>query len=444
MRRCLSKGRRGSPGNSIAQWIAGRETGAVTDPYVLRPVTEDEFRPWARMVADTYGSDLSDEDLARDRAALELDRTIAAFDGRAPVGGAAVHARTLTVPGAVLPVAGVTWVGVAPTHRRRGILTAMMRRQLRDLYETGGEPVAVLRPSEAAIYGRFGYGPATLGNRLLCEKRAMHFRPGTDFGDGVVRLLGRGEAQSLIEKVYDQARLSTVGWPERAAQAWDARLADEPHQRDGGNALRYAVHRDADGPVTGYAIYRIKKARDAAGADRSAVRVLELAAVTRQAHAALWRFLAGIDLVPWIEYEAAVDDVLPHLLTDPRAVHSSPVDRLWVRVVDVARALEGRRYSVPLDVVLDVSDDFCPWNTGRYQLHAGEDSARCEPTQAPADLRLNASELGAVFLGGTTLASLAAAGLVQELRPGALSRATLAFRAEREPFYPGGWAFPAY
>lgn len=120
------------------------------------------------------------------------------------------------------------------------------------------------------------------------------------------------------------------------------------------------------------------------------------------------------------------------------------VDRLWVRLVDVDRALAGRRYAAPLDVVLNVEDDFCPWNTGRYRLQAEGNAVTCERTKAPADLRLTAAELGAAFLGGTTLASLAAAGLVEEVRPGALTHATRAFRADREPFYPGGWAFPAY
>jgi len=415
----------------------------VTDPYLLRPVTDGDFAAWARMIANTYGSDRSDEDLAHERAVIELDRTIAAFDGNTPVGGTAIYARSLTVPGAVLPVAGVTWVGVAPTHRRRGILTSLTRKQLTGLHESGGEPIAALRPSEAAIYGRFGYGPATRGNQLRCDKRSMVFRPGTDFGDGTVQLLDRDTARSSIEKVYDQVRAGSIAWPDRAERFWNSRLRDAPKSRGGATSLRYAVHWDADGETTGYVLYRINDAQDVLGNDTSAVRIVELAATTRQAYTTLWRFLAGIDLVPWIEYEAAVDEPLPHLLTEPRAVRSTVVDRLWVRLVDVDRALAGRRYSAPLDVVLHVEDDFCPWNTGLYRLQAEGNAVTCERTKAPADLRLTAAELGAVFLGGTTLASLAAAGSVEELRPGALTRATRAFRADREPFYPGGSAFPA-
>ncbi len=180
------------------------------------------------------------------------------------------------------------------------------------------------------------------------------------------------------------------------------------------------------------------------GDDAGTVQVIELAAASRGAYASLWRFLAGIDLKPWIEYEGAVDEVLPHLLLDPRCVRSTVVDRLWVRLVDVARALAERHYSSPLDLVLDVEDEFCPWNTGRFRLHADGDDVTCERSTDPADLRLTAADLGAAYLGGTTLCSLAASGLVEEVKAGAVVSASHAFRTPREPFYPGGWAFPLY
>ncbi|MGP3975781.1 GNAT family N-acetyltransferase [Streptomyces sp. 8N114] len=414
----------------------------TTPPFPLRSVAEQEFVPWARMIADTYGMDRSEEELADQRAATDLGRTLAVFDEGVPVAGASVYSRVLTVPGGVLPVAGVASVGVAPTHRRRGILTSMMRAQLTDLYEHRREPIAVLRPSEAGIYGRYGYGPATLGNPMRCDRRAMHFRPHTDFGDGTVRLHHADQGRPLLEEVYDRVRTQTVGWPDRQAVHWAVRLADHPHRRGAATSLRFAVHQESDGRTTGYALYRHSSAPDGLGGSAGMVQVVELAALSRQAYAALWRFLAGIDLATWIDYEGAVDEPLPHLLTDPRAVRAAPVDRLWVRPVDVDRALSGRSYACPLDLVLDVRDDFCPWNAGRHRLQAEGRTAVCEPTTAPADLRLTAAELGAVFLGGTTLTALSASGLVEELRPGALSLASTAFRGEREPWYPGGWAFP--
>ncbi|MBF6327684.1 GNAT family N-acetyltransferase [Nocardia transvalensis] len=414
----------------------------MADPYPLRPVTDEEFDSWARMIADTYGVDRSDEELANQRAATDLARTLAAFEGDAPVSGASVYARTLTVPGAVVPVAGIASVGVAPTHRRRGILTSMMRRQLTDIHEQGLEPIAALRPSEAAIYGRYGFGLATRGNRLRCDKRAMRFRPGTGFGDGTVRLLPPAQARPMIEKIYDQVRTMSVGWPDRAESHWNIRLFDQPAH--GMTMLRYAVHLAPDNEPTGYALYRHAPGLDAFGNEVGSVQVAELAAHSRTTYAALWRYLAGIDLASWIDYEGAPDEPLAHLVEDARAVHDRLVDRLWVRLVDVGRALSGRRYSTPLDIVLDVEDHFCPWNTGRYHLQADSASSRCERTRAPADLRLTSTELGAAYLGGTTLAALARAGLVEELRAGALARASVAFRHDREPHYPGGWAFPLY
>ncbi|MFI9052093.1 GNAT family N-acetyltransferase [Streptomyces sp. NPDC053427] len=413
-------------------------------PLRLRGVLDQEFPAWARMIADTYGMDRSEEELAEQRAATDLGRTLAAFDEGVPVAGASVYSRMLTVPGGTLPVAGIASVGVAPTHRRRGILTSMMRAQLTDLHDHAREPIAALRPSEAGIYGRYGFGPATLGNRMRCDRRAMSFRPDTDVGEGTVRLRQAGQVRPLLEKVYDQARITTAGWPDRQAVHWAVRLADHPHRRGAATSLRCAVHQESDGRATGYALYRHSSAPDGRGGTDGVAEVVELVALSRRAYAALWRFLAGIDLVTWIDYEGAVDEPLPHLLADPRAVRSAPVDRLWLRPVDVGRALTGRSYSLPFDLVLDVRDDFCPWNTGRHRLQAEGGSARCEPTTAPADLRLTAAELGAAFLGGTPLTALAAAGLVEELRPGALTLASAAFRGEREPWYPGGWAFPLY
>ncbi|MEU1193935.1 GNAT family N-acetyltransferase [Streptomyces sp. NPDC005859] len=415
-----------------------------TSPFRLRGVAEQEFAPWARMIADTYGLDRSEEELAHQRAATDLARTLAVFDEGEPVAGASVYSRMLTVPGGVLPVAGVASVGVAPTHRRRGILTSMMRAQLTDLHEQQREPIAALRPSEAGIYGRYGYGPATVGNRMRCDRRAMRLRPDTDFGDGTVRLRHTVQTRPLLERIYDQVRTATVGWPDRQAAHWRVRLADHPHRRGTATALRCAVHHERDGRATGYALYRHSSAPDGLGGSAGVVEVTELAACSRQSYAALWRFLAGIDLVAWIDYEGAVDESLPHLLVEPRAVAAAPVDRLWLRTVDVDRALAGRSYSLPLDLVLDVRDDFCPWNSRRHRLQAEAGTAVCEPTTAPADIRLTAAALGAAFLGGTSLTALAAAGLVEELRHGALSLGSAAFRGEREPWYPGGWAFPLY
>lgn len=403
--------------------------------YPIRTIAAHEFETWARMVTTTYGQDWFDGALRNAQTSIEPERTLAAFDGDELVAGVSIYGRTMTTPGALTPVAGITLVAVLPTHRRRGILTAMMRNQLTGLHESGSEPIAALNAAEATIYGRFGYGIASHLAEIQGDKRFMALRPDTDFGAGTIRLLGREQARPLLEKVYDTARQSTVGWVDRTEKFWDARLADGERRSDGATALRFAFHIERGGAVTGYTLYRSRP---------RTVQIVEVAATSRQAYAALWRYLIHLDSHAHLTYEGAVDEPLSHLMLDPRAAHVSVVDNLWVRLVDVDRALAARRYATPLDMVLEVQDAFCPWNAGRYRLRADGDTVTCERTQARPDLRLSAAELGAAYLGGTTLSSLAAAGRIDELRPGAVTAASLAFRGEREPFHPSGGAFPAF
>ncbi|MEU4570972.1 GNAT family N-acetyltransferase [Nonomuraea sp. NPDC023979] len=407
----------------------------MTATYPLRTIGADELDAWARMITTTYGQDWVDGGLRNAAVSIEPGRTLAAYDGTEIVGGASIYGRVMTVPGGTTPVAGITLVAVLPTHRRRGILTAMMRRQLTDLHESGGEPIAALNAAEATIYGRFGYGIASHVAEVRGEKRLMALRPGTELGDGTIRLLSRERAQPLLEKVYDTARRTSVGWVDRTGKFWEARLADGEGARDGGTALRFAVHLEAGGEVTGYALYRSKQ---------DLVHVVELAATTRQSYAAMWRFLIDLDAHTGLVYDGALDEPLKHLLTDPRAARTTLIDNLWVRLVDIGRALTARRYATPLDLVLEVQDPFCPWNAGRHRLLADGDTVTCERTRARPDLRLTAGELGAAYLGGTSLTSLAAAGRVEEFCPGAIAAASLAFRWEREPFHPSGWDFPAF
>ncbi|APY90069.1 GNAT family N-acetyltransferase [Streptomyces alfalfae] len=406
--------------------------------HPLRTIEAHEFDAWATMVTTTYGQDWRDGALRNAAHTFEPERTLAAYDGPDIVGGVSVYGRTLTVPGALVPVAGITLVAVLPTHRRRGILTSMMRRQLTDLHASQGEPIAALNAAEATIYGRYGYGVASHLAAVDADKRAMRLRPDTDLGSGSIRLLAPAAARPLFEKVYDQARRQTVGWVDRTEKYWNARLRDDVELfRDGATALRFAVHTEPDGAATGYALYRSRG---------DTVRLTELAALTTTSYAALWNFVINLDAHSRLTYDAAVDEPLGHLLVDPRPTQATVVDNLWVRLVDVDRALTARRYATALDVVLDVEDDVCPWNAGRYRLSTdGVESVTCERVRGVRpDLRLSVAELGSVYLGGPTLASLAAAGRVEELRPGAVAAASVAFRGRREPFHVSGAAFPAF
>ena len=182
----------------------------------------------------------------------------------------------------------------------------------------------------------------------------------------------------------------------------------------------------------GYALYATRPGHDDDGPAGEVV-VRELVAATPAARATLWAFLLDQDLTRTVTWEMApVDEPLWLMLTEPRAVRRRIVDGLWVRLVDLPAALTARDYATSLDVVLDVADAFCPWNEGRYRLtgHA------CERTDAEPDLALDVAALGAAYLGGTTLRELAEADRVRELSPGALDRASAAFRGAVAPWCP--------
>jgi predicted acetyltransferase len=402
----------------------------------MRPITAEEFPEYFRRLVETFHEEVRDTDREMDLAVFEPARSLAVFDRKEIVGTTAIFSRGMTVPGGQLPAAAVTFVSVAPTHRRRGLLTAMMRRQLTELYEGGTEAVAALWASEAPIYQRFGYGSATAGARLTGRTRALGFRREADLGAGRVRLVGEEEARPRLAEVYEQVRVGTPGFLDRRDRWWDYRLYDPEHHRGGASASRYALHEEPGGQVTGYALYRTKSKWSESGPDGE-LTVWEIMASTPQAYAALWSYLLNIDLIRSVSRShGPIDEPLQHLVLDPRAVQLTPTDQLWVRLADVGRALAARRYAAELDVVLEISDGFCPWNAGRWRLSAGPAGSRCERSTDPADLALSSTELGAAYLGGTALASLAAAGRVRELRPGALAAASAAFLAARPPWCP--------
>ena len=402
----------------------------------LRPIDSSEFPAFFRVLVETFGEDPRDADRDADQWVFEPERSLAAAEGDSIVATGAIVSREMTLPGGPRPVAGVTMISVAPTHRRRGVLTEIMRRQLTELHEQRREPVAALWASEGGIYGRFGYGLASRRGALSARTGDLRLRPQADPGAGRIRLASAEEARPHLVGVYDEQRAHQVGWLDRRDRWWDYRLRDPEHWREGATALRYALNTEEDGRVTGYAVYRIKPVWDTGG-NETEVQVVELAATTPAAYAAVWSFVTNLDLVPKMRKRIApLDEPLQHMLLDPRAVKIEVLDCLWVRLADVGRALADRVYSADLDVVFDVSDTFCPWNAGRWRLSGGTGRADCAPTRDPADLTVSSTDLGAAYLGGTTLASLAAAGRVTELRPGALVAASRAFACERQPWCP--------
>ena len=383
-------------------------------------------------LAAAFLEDLDEGEAALEAKVVEPERTLVARDGGRIVASAAAIARELTVPGGCVPCAAVTLVGVAPSHRRRGLATGMMRRQLADIH-AAGEAVAVLWASEAAIYGRFGYGVATHKLELELRTREARLRPDVARA-GAPEFMPPADARARIGRIHDAVRPLRPGMVARTDAWWDLYLYDPEKEREGAGTLR-AVVLDDDG---GYALYAYKTHWGSGGALEGELRLWELIATTPAAAAALWGFVLEVDLVrraTW--FLAPADEPLRQMLDNERAVASKSLgDGLWVRLVDVPRALRVRTYSAPFDVVLDVADPVCPWNRGRYRLSWDGSEAACAPTADEPDLALSAAELGAAYLGGTTLAELAAAGRVRARSQAALQSASVAFRGAVEPWCP--------
>ena len=391
------------------------------------------------MLTRAFGSPHYQGDIDVEREVFEPERSLAVIDDGRFVAGTAIYSLRMALPGGPAPVAGVTLVGVLPDHRRRGLLTSLMSRQLRELHDTAGEPVAALWASEPGIYRRYGYAPAAWHLDLNVPRLAS----GKDPAGGALRLADDlGQARADLARVYDAVWPDRVGHFARTTAWWDMALYDPEHERQGLTTLCCLLHYGTSGGADGYALYSTADRWEPSGAAAGVVRVRELVAADPGVSAALWGFVLDMDLMARTEIgSVAVDDPVLHLLGDVRQAQPRLKDSLWVRLVDVGRALAGRHYAAPVDVVLDVTDEFCGWNTGRWRLRAdgaGTDSAgaTCMPTSADADLSVDIAHLAGAYLGGASLASLAAAGGIVEHRAGALRAATTAFGWHRAPHCP--------
>ena len=399
----------------------------------VRPFSGDP-RPFFEAVELAFGERMRDDSYTHYAAIFEADRAIAAYDGDAIVGTAGIFSFDLSVPGATLPAAGVTVVGVLPTHRRRGILRRMMRLQL-DAIRERGEPIAILWASEGLIYQRFGYGLGSLHGGVKLDRDRSAFRVPHQ-PTGSVRFVNADEATRIFPAIHDAVLARRPGFFSRSPGFWEHEFFPDPeHWRHGAGPAFHVVHATSGAP-DGYARYRIKEDWDAAGA-KSTLNVVELIATNPDATLDLWRFLIGIDLIGRIEaWNLAVDDPLLLSVAEPRRLRMEVGDALWLRVVDLAPALAGRRYRSDGSLVMEVADEFCPWNAGRWSLTVENGSPRVEPTADAPQLACDITDLGAIYLGAFSFAQLADAARVRELAPGGLARADALFGTDRAPWCP--------
>ncbi|MGH8866977.1 MAG: GNAT family N-acetyltransferase [Actinomycetes bacterium] len=403
--------------------------------YALRTASAADWDAMYRADARAFGFPYREEDRDAQLPLTEFDRMLLAEDGAEIVGMAGAYSLEMAVPGGMQPMAGVTWVSVSPTHRRQGILTSLMRTQLTEQHEQEREPVAALWASEAAIYGRFGYGLAStsLALRIPRDGTATLAGPGED--DLAVWFADVTGTRGEIAAVHEAQVAERPGQFRYDSRWWDALLADPEHRRGGATELRCLLAHDGR-RTRGYALFATAGGWHD-GLPTGELRVRQLTALDPGAYAALWRTLLGTDLVSAVvTHNRPVDDPLLHLLLDIRRAAPRVSDNLWVRVVDVDRGLGARTYASPVDIVLDVEDALCPWNAGRWRLSGDEKGATCERTTDSPDLTVTARDLGAAYLGGTNLTALGGAGRVREHRTGALTAASRAFLNDLAPWCP--------
>jgi predicted acetyltransferase len=395
----------------------------------IRTCKDEEFAAGISPIWQYFGEGPSEQLIANFRRILPANRIHAAFDGKDVVGSTSSYPFQMTIPGGPVTTAGITLVGVRPTHRRQGILSKLMKQLLEGAHERG-EPIAALWVAEETIYGRFGCGMTSLNCELRIDRAHTHYRKRWERLES--RQVSSEEALETFPGVYEQVAPNSPGMIARGRDWWELRqLFDDTKERHGtGPLVRVLVER-AGKPV-GYALYS-HRTDFVEGRHNSTLEVREAIGADIEATASVWRYLFDIDLMAQIHVEyMPIDHPLFFLLAEPRRLRLRAQDGIWLRLVDVESALRARSFASSEQLVLEVADSFCPWNEGCYRIEEGEISR----AGGEADLRLDVRELASVFMGGFSFAQLAGAGLVEELRPGGIACADRLFTSSPAPWCP--------
>jgi len=386
----------------------------------FRTVAEDQLRNANDLFrAAMHDQPIVDEQWQVFKEAYLADRTFGAFDGERQVGATMSFPSALTVPGGeILPTAGVTYVGVRSDYRRRGALSGMMRAQLEDC-AARDEVFAVLHASEPVIYGRFGYGVATVARTVTVESRRAEVRPDVPVA-GTVRLLDKDEILPALQAAYPAMQQARTGLMARSPQWWTLGFRRRLELKH----VLVAAHFMPAGDVDGWVLYQPEGKPNA----NANVQVLDFQAADQGVVNDLWRYLVGIDLVDnVVVYFRPVDDPIEQILVNSAAVRSERDDELWLRIVDVPAALAGRTYDMAAPVVIEVADSLLPNNSGRYRISPqGTERAGDEPA-----LTMNVETLAMLYFGAFRASTLAGIGRITVADPAALPAADRLFSVDR-------------
>ncbi|MET7616920.1 GNAT family N-acetyltransferase [Streptomyces sp. NPDC005408] len=406
-----------------------------------RVITESEFPDWLRALKTGFLQPpvVSDEEVTERRAHTDLTRVRGAFeDGRCVATFRSFDQRLTAVGGAALPASAVSNVTVSPTHRRRGLLSRMMTADLAEAKERG-DVVSTLIAAEYPIYGRYGFGPAASMTEWAVDvpRTGLNPRWSGPADGGRIDLVDGADIRKLGPELHERLAAVQPGVVSRDERWWQLNTGQSPLSGHPWTEPYYAVHRSASGEIDGLLVYDADDKWGDAKQPLNTATVRQLLALTPAAERALWHFVCSVDWITTVKsgYRAP-DDLLPLLLPDPRAARIlTQADFLWVRILDVVRALEARTYAAAATLVLDVQDS-AGLAGGTFRLDASPEGTVCAPSVESPDLTLDVRELGALYLGDESAVRLSALGLVDEVTPGAAGVADGLFRTSRRPWCP--------
>ena len=404
----------------------------------LRPVTDDNFSEWRKTVRHGFGEHVHPDDIVRLRnERVELDRLVAAVDTQSNriIGTGGADSYWLTVPGGELvPMAGVAYMTTSVTHRRQGAFSNMMT-YIHDAARERGDVISGLWASQSHLYGRFDYGLSINSYDWEIDPSFGEFShfpaANANNADIKVSFIDANEAEVVLPGIYERMHRQTTGSVNRTSGRWRYQLFDEERVRQGASPLFFAVCEEA-GEQTGYVSYRMRRQGDS---DMGTLEVVEQVSATEVAHAAIWRFLLDFDLVGNITaINRPSDDSLWWMLSDPRRLRRKSHDALWVRLLDIPKALEARTYNSDGILKIGLVSDVQPESAGTYVIEIDDSRGSVKKTNDKPDVVMTPADLSALYLGGIGPGPLFEAGRINEITTGSLVKLTGMFNTDSAPW----------